>query len=78
MVNWPDDLLTQRQAAKILKISIISLWRLRPENNKSINPSLEYTRHNSRIWYSKADLADYMRKCKNRHRRQRSQPEQSV
>jgi DNA-binding transcriptional MerR regulator len=58
--QFPDELFTTREAAKFLRISITTLWRVRSKGN------IDYRRASasSKLLYSRADLERYIERNK--------------
>ncbi len=58
--QFPSELFTTREAAKYLRISVTTLWRLRSQGN------IDYRRasSSSKLLYSRDDLEKYIERNK--------------
>jgi excisionase family DNA binding protein len=56
--QFQSELFTSREAAKYLRISITTLWRVRSSGN------ISFRRASRKLLYSRADLENYLEKNK--------------
>jgi excisionase family DNA binding protein len=56
--QFPNELFTEIEAARYLRISRTTLWRMRSQGN------IDFRRANCKLLYSRADLENYLERNK--------------
>ena len=58
LVNVDDKLMTEKEAAKILRLSTVTLWRERKSGQ------ISFRRFAGKIFYTRQDISEYIERAK--------------